>query len=126
MTLAVICLSLMLITTGTHHTANSRHLMPLPLILTGVIELLLVGQAIVLVTRLQLGDRPQSSTILVLAYLVGVLLVPPAGTLWALGDHRSRWGNAVLAVTGLATGTMVVRLWALWQSPTGELWQTPR
>jgi len=83
-----------------------------PLVITAAVQLLLLVQAVVVVVRLALGDRPTSSA-LVLAYLIGALLVPFVGAVWALGE-RSRWGNVVLVVTGLTSATMTVRLWDLW------------
>ena len=110
--LALAGTSLVLVVMSVQLALRGRDLELAPLVLTGVVELLLLVQGVVVVVRLVAGDRPQS-TLIVIAYLIGVLLVPPVGALWALGD-RSRWGNAVLGVTGLAAATMTVRLWDLW------------
>lgn len=114
--LTTVGVSVALVVVAAQLALRGRDLQLVPLVLVGVVQVLLVVQAVVVVTRLLLGDRPQS-TVIVVAYLIGVLLVPAVGALWALGD-RSRWGNAVLVVTGLASATMTVRLWDLWHPVT--------
>jgi hypothetical protein len=60
------------------------------------------------------GTRPEDTPTFV-GYLVAVLLVPPAGVLWARADP-SRWGGTVLAVAGLVVAVMAWRLLQLWET----------
>ncbi len=46
-------------------------------------------------------------------YLIGLVLIPPAATFWALGE-RSRSGTAVLIVAGLLIPFMLIRLDTIW------------
>ncbi|CUR54996.1 conserved membrane hypothetical protein [metagenome] len=46
-------------------------------------------------------------------YLVGLVLILPAATFWALGE-RSRGGTAVLIVAGLLVPFMLIRLDTIW------------
>ena len=46
-------------------------------------------------------------------YLVGALLVPPAGVAWAVGE-KNRYGSAVLLVVFLVIPVMVLRLHDIW------------
>ncbi len=83
------------------------------LALAALLEAAVLGQAVVATVLLILGERPEGSLPVFVAYLVGTVLVLPAGILWALSE-RDRWTGAVLAVAGLAVTTMVVRLWDIW------------
>ena len=47
--------------------------------------------------------------------LVGVLLVPPAGVLWARAEP-SRWAGTVLAVAGVVVAVMAWRLLQIWEA----------
>ncbi len=53
-----------------------------------------------------------------LGYLVGLVLIPPIATLWALGEP-SRAGPAVLVVAGLVTPVLLVRLDQIWTASLG-------
>ncbi len=46
-------------------------------------------------------------------YLIGLALVPPAATIWALGE-RSRAGTAVFIVAGLLVPVLLLRLDQIW------------
>lgn len=48
-------------------------------------------------------------------YLVGALLVLPAGTAWSLAE-RSRWGSGVVVVACWAIPVMIVRMSQLWSA----------
>ena len=48
-----------------------------------------------------------------LAYLVGLLIIPPLGIAWAW-DEKSRSGVAVVAVVFLVVPIMVVRVQQVW------------
>ena len=60
------------------------------------------------------GDRPEDTPTF-LGYLLGVVLVPVAGVLWARTE-RTRWAGTVLAVAGAVVGVMVWRLLQLWEA----------
>lgn len=79
---------------------------------SGVLLLGLLVQAVVGVVQVATGDRGVPVATFV-GYLLGCLLVLPAGVVWSLGE-RSRGGTAVLAVAGLTTAFLVVRLGQLW------------
>jgi len=84
------------------------------LVLGGVVEALLVLQAIVATVRLIGGTRPDSTGTFV-GYLIGSLLVLPLGVLWAL-EERTRWSSVVLALACLTVGIIVLRMNAVWDS----------
>jgi hypothetical protein len=84
------------------------------LVLGGVLEALLVIQAIVAAARLIGGTRPESTGTFV-GYLIGSLLVLPLGVLWAL-EERTRWSSVVLAIAGLTLVIVVLRMDAVWDS----------
>lgn len=53
---------------------------------------------------------------LFVGYLVGLVLIPPAATIWALGE-QSRSGTAVLLVMGLLVPVVLIRLHTIWTAP---------
>lgn len=79
----------------------------------GVVEVLVLAQAVASVVLLATGQRPEGNTLEFLAYQLGTVLVLPAGTLWSLSD-RSRWAVGVLTVACLAVAVMTVRMNRLW------------
>ena len=72
-------------------------------------------QAVVAVVALIGGQRPAEPATF-LAYLVGVLLVPVAGVLWARTEP-TRWAGTVLAVAAVVVAVMAWRLLQLWEAP---------
>lgn len=76
-----------------------------------VVEVGLMVQAAVGVVQAA-GGR-DIDTVSFVGYLLATLLVLPAGVLWSLGE-RSRGGTAVLAVAGLTTAFLVLRLLQIW------------
>jgi hypothetical protein len=80
----------------------------------GLLEALLLLQAALATASLVGGERP-ADTPTFLSYLVGVVLVPVAGVLWARAE-RTRWAGTVLAVAGAVVGVMVWRLLQLWEA----------
>ncbi|RBY92225.1 hypothetical protein DQ244_07995 [Blastococcus sp. TBT05-19] len=80
----------------------------------GLLEGLLVVQAVVAGVAIAGGDAP-ADTPTFLGYLVGALLIPVAGVLWARTE-RTRWAGTVLAVAAAAIGVMVWRLLQLWEA----------
>jgi hypothetical protein len=59
------------------------------------------------------GDHPGVNVAAYLGYLVGALLVLPAGFLWSAGE-RTRSGTAVLVVAVLLLPFLSLRLHDLW------------
>lgn len=84
------------------------------LVLGGALEALIVVQVIVAGVRLIGGPRPDSTATFV-GYLIGSLVVLPLGVLWAL-EERTRWSSVVLAIAGLTTAIVVLRLNAVWDT----------
>jgi hypothetical protein len=80
----------------------------------GVVELVLLAQAVVAVVLIVGGERPDEGVSFVL-YLIGSLVAVPAGVWWARGEP-SRWGAGVLAVVFLALPVVVVRMQHLWEA----------
>ncbi|MBB3677420.1 hypothetical protein [Modestobacter versicolor] len=79
----------------------------------GLLELLLVAQAVVTVVAMAGGHRPAELATF-LAYLVSVVLLPVAGLLWARTEP-TRWAGTVVGVAGLAVAVMLWRLLDLWE-----------
>lgn len=84
----------------------------------GVLEVLVLAQAVAAVVLLLGGGRPASSVVEFVGYHLATLLVLPAGVVWSLGD-RSRWGAGVLTVACLSVAVMTVRMNQLWAGPGG-------
>ena len=83
----------------------------------GLLEVLLVLQAGIAFVAVLGGTRPADTPTFV-SYLIGVLLVPVAGVLWARTE-RTRWAGTVIAVAGGAVAVMVWRLLKLWEATGG-------
>ncbi|OLT22810.1 hypothetical protein BJF79_46235 [Actinomadura sp. CNU-125] len=82
------------------------------LVVLGILELLLIAQAVVGFVKLGGGEGPDPATTFV-GYLIAILLLPAAGAGWGLLE-RTRWGPGVLVVAGLGVAVMVVRMNQLW------------
>ncbi|MCP2339490.1 hypothetical protein [Actinomadura rupiterrae] len=82
------------------------------LVALGVLEVLLVTQAVVGFLKLSGGEGPHSSATFV-GYLLAILLIPPAGAGWGLLE-RSRYGPGVIVVACLAVAIMIVRMNQIW------------
>jgi hypothetical protein len=106
--------ALLLAALGAATTAVGRRIGLVHLAGAGLLELLLLVQAGVAVVALTGGTRPADLATF-LSYLVGVLLVPVAGVLWARTE-RTRWAGTVIAVAALAVAVMVWRLLQLWEA----------
>jgi hypothetical protein len=98
-------------------TLARRRLGLVHLVGAALLELLLLVQAGMAVAAMAGGDRPADTATFV-SYLVGVLLVPPAGVLWARSDP-SRWAGTILAVAGSVVAVMGWRLLQLWEATGG-------
>ena len=106
--------ALLLAVLGGAATLARRRLGAVHLAVAAVLELLLLIQAGAATVAMIGGDRPADPPTF-LSYLIAVLVVPPAGLLWARADS-SRWGGAVLAVAGLVVAVMAWRLLQLWEA----------
>ena len=82
-----------------------------------LLEALLILQTVLVSIALLGGVRPEDVATF-LSYLVGVLLVPVAGLLWARTEP-TRWAGTVIAVAGAAVAVMVWRLLKLWEATGG-------
>lgn len=87
------------------------------LISLGVLEVLLVAQAVVGFVKLA-GDEGPASQATFVGYLLGGLLIPLAGAGWGLLE-RTRWGSGVIVIAGLGVAVMIVRLDQLWSGTGG-------
>ncbi|MVA75554.1 hypothetical protein GC722_05860 [Auraticoccus sp. F435] len=81
------------------------------LALLGLVELGLLAQLVTGFVLMASTDAPAGLTFAV--YLVGVLLILPAGTAWALAD-RSRAGAGVLVVACVTVPAMILRMHQVW------------
>jgi hypothetical protein len=99
---------------GGASTLASRRIGLVHLIGAGVLEAALLVQAAVAVAALSSGERPVELATF-LGYLVGVLLVPVAGVLWARTEP-TRWAGTVIAVAALVVAIMAWRLLQLWEA----------
>jgi len=97
---------------GVASTLAHRRIGVVHLAAAGGLEALLVVQAVVAGIALAGGHRP-AGTPTFIAYLIGVLAVPVAGTLWARTEP-TRWAGAVLAVAAAVAGVMLWRLVQIW------------
>jgi hypothetical protein len=78
----------------------------------GVVEVGLVANLVLGIVRVT-GDGEGVATAEYIGYLVGALLLVPAGVIWSAGE-RSRGGTAVLLVAVLLVPFMFVRLADIW------------
>ncbi|RBY88593.1 hypothetical protein [Blastococcus sp. TF02A-26] len=114
---AVTVVAALLTLAGLASTAARRRIGLVHLALAGVLEALLVAQAVLALVRLA-GDRELPETATFLGYLAGALLLPVAGVLFARGE-TTRWAGTVLAVPAAAVSVMVWRLLQLWEAGRG-------
>lgn len=77
------------------------------------VEVLLLVQAAIAVVLLFSGERP-GSLVTFLAYLVGILLVLPLGTVWALAE-RTRSSTAVLGIACVTVPVLLLRMYQVWE-----------
>jgi hypothetical protein len=107
-------LAAVVVVLGVISTVGRRRIGVAHLVAAGLLEAVLLVQAVVAVVALLGGTRPPE-TATFLGYLAGVLLVPVAGTLWARSEP-TRWAGTVLAVAAAVAGVMVWRLVELWNA----------
>lgn len=106
-----------LVVLGLLSTALRRRIGLAHLVAAGVLEAVLVVQAVVAVVALAGGHRPAELSTFV-AYLASVVLLPVLGVLWARTEP-TRWAGTVLAVAAAAVGVMLWRLLQLWEVAGG-------
>jgi phosphotransferase system glucose/maltose/N-acetylglucosamine-specific IIC component len=93
-------------------TARNRRMGVSLLAVLGLLEILLLVQIGVVVARLADGGHPAGLATLI-GYLIALPFIPVAAALWALME-RTRWGPAVIAVAGLVSAVLMVRLHQIW------------
>ncbi|MGZ4572596.1 MAG: hypothetical protein ACXVX8_09230 [Blastococcus sp.] len=111
---SITVVAVLLAVLGLAATFASRRIGLVHLAGAGLLEALLLVQAGVAVAGLAGGHRP-AETATFLGYLIGVVLVPIAGTLWARTEP-SRYAGTVVAVAATVVAIMVWRLAQLWQA----------
>lgn len=80
---------------------------------TLIVGVLLVGQVVITIWQQVQGQSPAGDVVEFWAYLITVLLLPPAAIVWGLIE-RSRWSTLVLAVVGFSVAVMVYRMHHIW------------
>ncbi|HEY3558847.1 MAG TPA: hypothetical protein VGL05_15355 [Kribbella sp.] len=80
--------------------------------LLGVVEAGLIAQLVVGIVQYAGTDRDVSGPFFI-GYLIGALIILPAGAFWALAEP-SRWGAGVLAVACLVIPILELRLHDVW------------
>jgi hypothetical protein len=111
---AITVVAVLLVLLGLASTLARRRIGLVHLVVAGVLEVLLLVQAVLAVVALASGDTPPETATFA-GYLAGVVLVPVAGSLWARTE-RTRWAGTVMAVAGAVVAVMVWRLLQLWEA----------
>lgn len=78
-----------------------------------VVTLLVLAQLVVGVVQLARGERPQDSTAIFIAYLIGATAAVPAAGLLSLSE-RTRWGSATVTAGSVVLAVLEVRLFDIW------------
>ena len=104
--------ALVLALLGGVSTVTRRRIGVLHWVGAGVLETVLLVQAVVAVVGLTGGHR-LAETPTFFGYLAGVLIVPAIGLLWARTE-RTRWAGTQVAIAALAAAIMVWRLVQVW------------
>ncbi len=79
---------------------------------TALAELITLVQSVIAAVFLVGGYTPQEYATTI-GYLIGIVVLLPLGTLWAISD-RTRYSGAVLAVAEAGVLAMTLRLLVLW------------
>jgi hypothetical protein len=111
---AITAVAVLLAGLGIASTLARRRIGLLHLVVAGVLEALLLAQAVLAVVAMAGGDTPPETATFA-GYLAGVVLVPIAGTLWARNE-QTRWAGTVLAVASAVVAVMIWRLLQLWEA----------
>lgn len=77
------------------------------------IELALLVQLAVSFGVVLAGSRAEVSTFEYFGYLLVALLIPVAGSAWALLE-KTRWSTVVLGCSALTISVMLIRMWQIW------------
>jgi hypothetical protein len=94
--------------------AMERRVSGAQLVTAAVVEVLLLvagATAMVMLARDGQGVEP----ITFVGYWLTAVLLLPVGAFWAIGE-RSRWGNGVLALSGVVVAVLVLRLQQIWDA----------
>jgi hypothetical protein len=108
----VITWSLLLALVSVVVAIRNRSMGMILLIGFAVLEVAVLVQAGIVIAAVAGGQGPAGRATLY-GYLVGEVVIPPAGVVLALAE-RSRWGPAILAVAGFAIAVMTGRLLQIW------------
>jgi len=111
---AITLVAALLAVLGIASTVARRRIGLVHLWVAGALEALLLVQAVVAAIALVGGDTPPDTPTF-LGYLIGIVLVPVAGVLWARSE-QTRWAGTVLAVAGAVVAVMAWRLLQLWEA----------
>jgi len=79
----------------------------------GLVELAMIGQAIIGGVAPSVGNAPTGSLLEWWMYMVAALLIPPAAIFWSLIE-RTRWASLILATAALGIAVMVWRMYTIW------------
>ena len=101
-----------IVTTALGKPAERPHVLTV-----GVVEALLVAQALIGAARVFSGARPEETSTFLIYLLVSVTVLP-LGLQFAQAEP-TRWGGAVIAVAAVAIGVVVLRLLSLWGTAGG-------
>lgn len=110
---AITVVAALVVAVGLASTLASRRTGLVHVAAVGLLQALLVAQAVLALVRMDDGTPADRPTFL--GYLAGIVLIPVAGWLWARTE-QTRWAGTVLAVAGAAVGVMVWRLLELWEA----------
>jgi 4-amino-4-deoxy-L-arabinose transferase-like glycosyltransferase len=111
---AITAVAVLLAVLGIASTLARRRIGLLHLVVAGVLEALLVVQAVLAIAAMAGGQTPPETATFA-GYLAGVVLVPVAGALWARTE-QTRYAGTVIAVAAAVVGVMVWRLLQLWEA----------
>jgi hypothetical protein len=111
---AITVVALLLAAVGAATTVAGRRIGLVHVAGAGLLELLLLLQSGIAAAAMAGGTGPADVPTF-LSYLIGVVLVPVAGVLWARTE-RTRWAGTVIAVAALVVAVMVWRLLQLWEA----------
>lgn len=78
-----------------------------------VVTLLVLAQLVVGIVQLARGERPQDSTVIFVAYLLGATAAVPAAGFLSLSE-RTRWGSATVTAGSVVLAVLEVRLFDIW------------
>ncbi|WEV24489.1 hypothetical protein OYE22_04195 [Streptomyces sp. 71268] len=79
-----------------------------------VVTVLALAQLVIGIVRLAQGDKPDESTTVFVAYLIGSACAIPAVGFMSLSE-RTRWGSVTVAAGAVVLAVLEVRLWDVWE-----------